>query len=72
MSRKNHPSRRICRNLFGPVNHRALAKEIESKLKAIAHINAAKAQLYNFDFLHEKPLKGRLKWKYVKHLSLNC
>lgn len=54
------PSRNVCRNLFGPVDHEELRKDIEKHKRE--HAEAEKRE-YNFDFENEKPLEGRYLWE---------
>lgn len=49
-----------CRNLFGPVDHDELQRELTSKLKEIADRDRLK---WNFDFSEGHPLDGELEWE---------
>lgn len=53
-------SRKVCRALWGPVDHEQLKRDMDRELKAQQkHLS----QKYNFDFENERPLKGRWSWK---------
>ncbi|ROL52791.1 Cyclin-dependent kinase inhibitor 1C [Anabarilius grahami] len=49
-----------CRNLFGPVDHDELKRELTSKLREISQRDQ---QRWNFDFREGQPLDGHLKWE---------
>ncbi|XP_056596149.1 cyclin-dependent kinase inhibitor 1B [Triplophysa dalaica] len=49
-----------CRNLFGPVDHDELQRELTSKLKEIADRDRLR---WNFDFSEGRPLDGELEWE---------
>lgn len=49
-----------CRNLFGPVDHDELQRELTSKLKEIAERDRLR---WNFDFSEGRPLEGELEWE---------
>ncbi|XP_042319397.1 cyclin-dependent kinase inhibitor 1 isoform X2 [Sceloporus undulatus] len=55
-------SRKLCRNLFGPVDHEQLQKEFQSLMRA--QLEEAQ-QKWNFDFERETPLEGNYKWEKV-------
>ncbi|XP_034978384.1 cyclin-dependent kinase inhibitor 1 isoform X2 [Zootoca vivipara] len=57
-------SRKLCRNLFGPVDHDQLQKDFQSLMKA--QLEEAR-QKWNFDFESETPLEGDYKWEKVSH-----
>ncbi|XP_063153730.1 cyclin-dependent kinase inhibitor 1 [Candoia aspera] len=60
-------SRKLCRNLFGPVDHEQLQKDFQSLMK----IQLEEAQQkWNFDFETETPLEGNYKWEKVSHLNM--
>ncbi|XP_033008459.1 cyclin-dependent kinase inhibitor 1 [Lacerta agilis] len=59
-------SRKLCRNLFGPVDHDQLQKDFQSLMKA--QLEEAQ-QKWNFDFESETPLEGNYKWEKVSHLN---
>ncbi|XP_028589833.2 cyclin-dependent kinase inhibitor 1 isoform X1 [Podarcis muralis] len=59
-------SRKLCRNLFGPVDHDQLQKDFQSLMKA--QLEEAQ-QKWNFDFESETPLEGDYKWEKVSHLN---
>ncbi|KAA0724621.1 Cyclin-dependent kinase inhibitor 1C [Triplophysa tibetana] len=49
-----------CRNLFGPVDHDELQRELTSKLKDISDRDRLR---WNFDFSEGRPLDGELEWE---------
>lgn len=49
-----------CRNLFGPVDHDELKRELTSKLREISQRDQLR---WNFDFSEGQPLSGDLKWE---------
>ncbi|KAK9952017.1 hypothetical protein ABG768_017882 [Culter alburnus] len=49
-----------CRNLFGPVDHDELKRELTSKLREISQRDQLR---WNFDFSEGQPLNGDLKWE---------
>lgn len=51
---------RTSRNLFGPVDHDELKRELTSKLREISQRDQ---QRWNFDFREGQPLNGDLKWE---------
>ncbi|NXU47742.1 CDN1A inhibitor, partial [Turnix velox] len=53
-------SSKLCRNLFGPVDHQQLQEDLEEMLKQ--QLEEAQ-QRWNFDFLTETPLEGQFKWE---------
>uniref|UniRef100_A0A8C8BAP1 Cyclin dependent kinase inhibitor 1A n=1 Tax=Otus sunia TaxID=257818 RepID=A0A8C8BAP1_9STRI len=55
-------SSKLCRSLFGPVDHHELQNEFEGMLKQ--HLEEAR-QRWNFDFETETPLEGQFKWERV-------
>ena len=58
--RDTAPSRGVCRNLFGPVDHRELREDLEKERRD--HLEAKKWE-YNFDFEKDEPLPGRYAWE---------
>nr|XP_060629140.1 cyclin-dependent kinase inhibitor 1 [Anolis sagrei ordinatus] len=58
-------SKKICRNLFGAVDHEQLRKDFQILLRA--QLEEAQ-QKWNFDFETETPLEGNYKWEKVSHL----
>ncbi|XP_070601366.1 cyclin-dependent kinase inhibitor 1 [Erythrolamprus reginae] len=60
-------SRKLCRNLFGPVDHEQLQKDFQSLMKV--QLDEAQ-QKWNFDFETETPLEGNYKWEKVCHLNM--
>ncbi|KAJ7400008.1 cyclin dependent kinase inhibitor 1A [Pitangus sulphuratus] len=55
-------SSKVCRNLFGPVDHEQLQNEFEDKLRQ--QLEEAR-QRWNFDFETETPLEGPFKWERI-------
>ncbi|GAB0199929.1 cyclin-dependent kinase inhibitor 1 [Grus japonensis] len=55
-------SSKVCRNLFGPVDHHQLQNDSEKLLKQ--HLEEAQ-QRWNFNFETETPLEGQFKWERV-------
>ncbi|KFP70873.1 Cyclin-dependent kinase inhibitor 1, partial [Acanthisitta chloris] len=53
-------STRVCRNLFGPVDHQQLQNDLEVMLRQ--NLEEAK-QRWNFDFETETPLEGPFTWE---------
>ncbi|XP_026094109.1 cyclin-dependent kinase inhibitor 1C-like [Carassius auratus] len=49
-----------CRNLFGPVDHDELKRELSSKLREISERDQLR---WNFDFGEGQPLEGHLTWE---------
>lgn len=49
-----------CRNLFGPVDHDELRRELSSKLREISERDQLR---WNFNFSKGQPLDGYLKWE---------
>lgn len=60
-------SKKLCRNLFGPVDHDQLQKDVKSLIRA--QLKEAQ-QKWNFDFETETPLEGKYKWEKVSHVNL--
>ncbi|XP_009077219.1 PREDICTED: cyclin-dependent kinase inhibitor 1 [Acanthisitta chloris] len=55
-------STRVCRNLFGPVDHQQLQNDLEVMLRQ--NLEEAK-QRWNFDFETETPLEGPFTWECI-------
>ncbi|XP_009460757.1 PREDICTED: cyclin-dependent kinase inhibitor 1 [Nipponia nippon] len=55
-------SSKVCRNLFGPVDHDQLQNDFQDLLRQ--HIEEAQ-QRWNFNFETETPLEGHFKWERV-------
>ncbi|XP_053943921.1 cyclin-dependent kinase inhibitor 1 isoform X2 [Cuculus canorus] len=55
-------SSKVCRNLFGPVDHHQLQNDFEDLLRQ--QLEEAQ-QRWNFDFETETPLEGHFKWERV-------
>ncbi|KAJ7332933.1 hypothetical protein JRQ81_015113 [Phrynocephalus forsythii] len=66
-SRQLSCSRKLCRNLFGPVDHEQLQKDFQSLMRV--QLEEAQ-QKWNFDFETETPLEGNYKWEKVSHLNV--
>lgn len=65
VARRTFPLHRrtsVCRNLFGPVDHEELSREVKSKLREISEHDR---QRWNFDFESNTPLDGDYKWEEV-------
>lgn len=65
MARRTFPLHRrtsVCRNLFGPVDHDELSREMKAKLREISERDQ---QRWNFDFEANAPLEGDYKWEEV-------
>lgn len=59
----------VCRNLFGPVDHDELNRELQSKLREICEDGQRR---WDYNFQAEKPLEGagRLQWEEVEGHSV--
>ncbi|XP_074420620.1 cyclin-dependent kinase inhibitor 1 [Larus michahellis] len=55
-------SSKVCRNLFGPVDHHQLQNDYENMLRQ--QLEEAQ-QRWNFNFETETPLEGHFKWERV-------
>ncbi|XP_014803905.1 PREDICTED: cyclin-dependent kinase inhibitor 1 [Calidris pugnax] len=55
-------SSKVCRNLFGPVDHQQLQNDYEDMLRQ--QLEEAQ-QRWNFNFETETPLEGQFKWERV-------
>ncbi|XP_036312295.1 cyclin-dependent kinase inhibitor 1B isoform X2 [Pipistrellus kuhlii] len=62
-----YPKPSACRNLFGPVDHEELTRDLE---KHCRDIEEASQRKWNFDFKNHKPLEGRYEWQEVDKGSL--
>ncbi|XP_074534005.1 cyclin-dependent kinase inhibitor 1C-like [Halichoeres trimaculatus] len=65
VARRTFPLHRrtgVCRNLFGPVDHDELNREMKSKLREISERDQ---QRWNFNFDTNTPLEGDYKWEEV-------
>ncbi|NXK29654.1 CDN1B inhibitor, partial [Arenaria interpres] len=58
-----YPKPSACRNLFGPVNHEELNRELQ---KHRQEMEEACQRKWNFDFQNHKPLEGRYEWQAVE------
>ncbi|KAM5263796.1 cyclin-dependent kinase inhibitor 1B [Ctenodactylus gundi] len=61
------PKPSACRNLFGPVNHEELTRDLE---KHCRDMEEASQRKWNFDFHNHKPLEGKYEWQEVEKGSL--
>lgn len=57
-----HKRTSVCRNLFGPVDHDEVGREMKAKLREICERDR---QRWNFDFEANTPLDGDYKWEEV-------
>lgn len=55
-----HARTGVCRNLFGPVDHDELNREMKSKLREISERDQRR---WNFNFDSDKPLLGEYEWE---------
>ncbi|KAH1171623.1 cyclin-dependent kinase inhibitor 1 isoform X1 [Mauremys mutica] len=55
-------NRKLCRNLFGPVDHEQLQNDLQDLMRR--HLEEAQCR-WNFDFETETPLEGKFKWERV-------
>lgn len=65
VARRTFPLHRrtsVCRNLFGPVDHEEVSREMKAKLREICERDR---QRWNFDFEANTPLDGDYKWEEV-------
>ncbi|NXK67147.1 CDN1B inhibitor, partial [Sylvietta virens] len=62
-----YPKPSACRNLFGPVNHEELNRELKKHLQ---EMEEAYQRKWNFDFQNHRPLEGRYEWQAVEKGSL--
>ncbi|XP_059190752.1 cyclin-dependent kinase inhibitor 1C [Centropristis striata] len=65
VARRTFPLHRrtsVCRNLFGPVDHDELNREMKSKLREISERDQ---QRWNFNFEANTPLDGDYEWEEV-------
>lgn len=62
-----YPKPSACRNLFGPVNHEELTRDLE---KHCRDMEEASQRKWNFDFQNHKPLEGKYEWQEVEKSSL--
>ncbi|XP_072282622.1 cyclin-dependent kinase inhibitor 1-like [Pyxicephalus adspersus] len=64
----NSNPEKVCRNLFGPVDHERLKADCEELLNRTAE--EAKKR-WNFDFVNETPIEGPYKWEKVDCVNGN-
>ncbi|XP_028288029.1 cyclin-dependent kinase inhibitor 1C-like [Parambassis ranga] len=65
VARRTFPLHRrtsVCRNLFGPVDHDELSREMKSSLREISERDQ---QRWNFNFETNTPLDGEYEWEKV-------
>ncbi|XP_034444652.1 cyclin-dependent kinase inhibitor 1C [Hippoglossus hippoglossus] len=65
VARRTFPLHRrtsVCRNLFGPVDHDELSREMTAKMREISERDQ---QRWNFNFEANTPLDGDYKWEEV-------
>lgn len=62
-----YPKPSACRNLFGPVNHEELTRDLE---KYCRDMEEASQRKWNFDFQNHRPLPGRYEWQEVEKGSV--
>ncbi|KAM7032809.1 cyclin-dependent kinase inhibitor 1 [Acridotheres tristis] len=55
-------SSKVCRNLFGPVDHEQLQHDFENQIR---HQLEEAQQRWNFNFETETPLEGPFKWERI-------
>ncbi|XP_015726506.1 cyclin-dependent kinase inhibitor 1B [Coturnix japonica] len=58
-----YPKPSACRNLFGPINHEELNRDLKKHRK---EMEEACQRKWNFDFQNHKPLEGRYEWQAVE------
>lgn len=58
-----YPKPSACRNLFGPVNHEELNRDLNRHLQ---EMEEAYRRKWNFDFQNHRPLEGRYEWQAVE------
>ncbi|XP_066456114.1 cyclin-dependent kinase inhibitor 1 [Eleutherodactylus coqui] len=59
----NGGSEKVCRNLFGEVDHEQLKRDFEANMNEM--LEEAKCT-WNFDFVNETPLEGDYVWERVE------
>ncbi|XP_047453317.1 cyclin-dependent kinase inhibitor 1C [Mugil cephalus] len=65
VARRTFPLHRrtsVCRNLFGPVDHDELSREMKAKMREMSERDQ---QRWNFNFETNTPLDGDYEWKTV-------
>lgn len=65
VARRTFPLHRrtsVCRNLFGPVDHEELSRDMNTKLREISERDQ---QRWNFNFETNTPLDGDYEWEEV-------
>ncbi|XP_048191100.1 cyclin-dependent kinase inhibitor 1B [Perognathus longimembris pacificus] len=61
------PKPSACRNLFGPVDHEELRRDLERHRR---ELEEAGRRRWNFDFQNHRPLDGRFEWQAVERGGL--
>lgn len=56
----------VCRNLFGPVDHEELSRELKAKLREISERDQCR---WNFNFETNTPLPGSYEWEEMSPCS---
>uniref|UniRef100_A0A8C3L6C1 Cyclin-dependent kinase inhibitor 1B n=1 Tax=Chrysolophus pictus TaxID=9089 RepID=A0A8C3L6C1_CHRPC len=64
-----YPKPSACRNLFGPVNHEELNRDLKKHRK---EMEEACQRKWNFDFQNHKPLEGRSAGRQSLDVNGNC
>ena len=57
------PSRSLCRQLFGPIDHSQTQTDLKREL---AKMNQEATLKWNFDFENDKPLEGNYLWRRIR------
>ncbi|XP_041645322.1 cyclin-dependent kinase inhibitor 1Ca [Cheilinus undulatus] len=52
----------VCRNLFGPVDHEQLRRDLKQRLKEITEQDSRR---WNFNFQTDTPMCGRFQWEEI-------
>ncbi|XP_020855212.1 cyclin-dependent kinase inhibitor 1 isoform X2 [Phascolarctos cinereus] len=60
-------SGKLCRNLFGPVDHEQLQQDCQDLMQSCTQ---EAQRRWNFDFVTETPLDGDFAWERVRGLDL--
>uniref|UniRef100_A0A8C8S3M1 Cyclin dependent kinase inhibitor 1A n=1 Tax=Pelusios castaneus TaxID=367368 RepID=A0A8C8S3M1_9SAUR len=61
-------SRKLCRNLFGRVDHEQLQNDFRDLMRR--HLEEAQHR-WNFDFETETPLEGKFQWEKVLYTDIS-
>lgn len=57
------PSRALCKQLFGPIDHSQLQSDLKRELSKLSQETSSR---WNYDFVKDHPLEGRYLWSRVK------